>query len=122
MKVIEGLWENDKLGLKTAINHVAVSGSSWSSNTTTALITAIDQGNPILVLKLLEAGAKPDIDFESWLQGAKFSFESELGVSSSYAIPTAVNTCTDFSSPDSSIIIFPLRDKILVIFSSLLTD
>jgi hypothetical protein len=44
-------------------------------------MTAIDQGNPILVLKLLEAGAKPEIDFDSWLQGAKFSFESQLGVS-----------------------------------------
>ncbi|TRX88447.1 hypothetical protein FHL15_010637 [Xylaria flabelliformis] len=79
-KVIECLWENDKLGLKTAINHVAVTGSSWSSNATNPLMTAIDQGNAILVLKLLDAGAKPDIDFDSWLQGAKFSFENQLGI------------------------------------------
>ncbi|KAI0547666.1 ankyrin repeat protein [Xylaria curta] len=79
MKVIECLWDNDKLGLKTAINHVAVTGSSWRSNVTSPLMTAIDQGNAILVLKLLDAGAKPDIDFDSWLQGAKFSFENQLG-------------------------------------------
>ncbi|KAI0450417.1 ankyrin repeat protein [Xylaria acuta] len=79
VKAIECLWENDKLGLKTAINHVAVTGSSWSSDATSPLMTAIDQGNAILVLKLLEAGAKPDIDFDSWLQGAKFTFENQLG-------------------------------------------
>ncbi|RYC64850.1 hypothetical protein CHU98_g1360 [Xylaria longipes] len=79
MQAIECLWENDKLGLKTAINHVAVTGSAWSSDATSPLMTAIDQGNAILVLKLLEAGAKPNIDFDSWLQGAKFSFENQLG-------------------------------------------
>ncbi|KAJ8118133.1 hypothetical protein ONZ43_g4053 [Nemania bipapillata] len=79
MHIIERLWENDKLGLKTAINHVAVVGTSWSSTATTPLMNAIDQGNPIIVLKLLEAGAKPGIDFDSWLQGAKFSFENQLG-------------------------------------------
>ncbi|KAI1754123.1 ankyrin repeat protein [Xylaria castorea] len=79
MKAVECLWDNDKLGLKTAINHVAVTGSAWNSNATSPLMTAIDQGNAILVLKLLEAGAKPDIDFDSWLQGAKFSFENQLG-------------------------------------------
>ncbi|KAI0199190.1 ankyrin repeat protein [Astrocystis sublimbata] len=75
----ESLWEHDKLGLKTALNHVAVSGNSWHSNATTPLMTAIDRGNTILVIKLLEAGAKPEIDFDSWLQGAKFSFENQLG-------------------------------------------
>lgn len=80
MKTIESLWENDKLGLKTAINHVVVNGNAWSSNVVSPLMTAIDNGNPILVLKLLHAGAKPNIDFDSWLQGAKFSFENQLGV------------------------------------------
>ncbi|KAI0404447.1 ankyrin repeat protein [Xylaria palmicola] len=78
MKAIESLWENDKLGLKTAINHVTLSGSYWHGEATSPLMTAIDKGNPILVLKLLEAGAKPEIDFETWLQGAKFAFEREL--------------------------------------------
>ncbi|KAI1126228.1 ankyrin repeat protein [Nemania abortiva] len=77
--VIDSLWENDKIGLKAAINHVAVTGTAWSSDATSPLMTAIDQGNPILVLKLLEAGANPSIDFVSWLQGAKFSFENQLG-------------------------------------------
>ncbi|GAP82928.2 putative ankyrin repeat protein [Rosellinia necatrix] len=79
MQTIESLWENDKLGLKTAINHIAVTGSSWNSEATNPLMTAINNGNSILVLKLLDAGAKPDIDFDSWLRGAKFSFENQLG-------------------------------------------
>lgn len=87
MKIIESLWENDKLGLKTAINHVAVTGTSWNSFATSPLMTAIDQGNSILVLKLLDAGAKPSIDFDSWLQGAKFSFESQLGVGPRSSVP-----------------------------------
>ncbi|KAF2964674.1 hypothetical protein GQX73_g8909 [Xylaria multiplex] len=78
-KLIECLWENDKLGLKTAINHIAVSGNYWRSNATSPLMTAIEKGNPILVLKLLEAGAKPEIDFDNWLQGAKFSSDIQLG-------------------------------------------
>ncbi|KAI0798951.1 ankyrin repeat-containing domain protein [Xylaria sp. FL0064] len=79
MEVIDFLWENDKLGLKTAINHVAVSGNYWRSSATSPLMTAIDEGNPILVLKLLDAGAKPEIDFASWLQGAKYSSDVNLG-------------------------------------------
>ncbi|KAI1275981.1 ankyrin repeat protein [Xylaria sp. FL0933] len=79
MEVIDFLWENDKLGLKTAINHVAVSGTYWRSSATSPLMTAIDECNPILVLKLLDAGAKPEIDFDSWLQGAKHSSDVNLG-------------------------------------------
>ncbi|KAI1269144.1 ankyrin repeat protein [Xylariaceae sp. FL1019] len=78
-ELIDSLWKNDKLGLKTAINHVAVTGNAWNANATTPLLTAIDQGNPILVLKILEAGANPEIDFDSWLKGAKFTFDKQLG-------------------------------------------
>ncbi|KAI1426426.1 ankyrin repeat protein [Xylaria sp. FL1777] len=78
MKLIEFLWENDKLGLKTAINHIAVSQARWVCSTN-PLMTAIDEGNSILVLKLLDAGAKPEIDFDNWLQSAKLSSKVTLG-------------------------------------------
>ncbi|KAH8675444.1 ankyrin repeat protein [Xylariales sp. PMI_506] len=78
-ELIQSLWQNDKLGFKTAINHVAVSGYSWNSLATAPLLSAIDKGDPILVLRLLEAGANPQIDFDAWLKGAKHSFESNLG-------------------------------------------
>ncbi|KAH9887785.1 ankyrin repeat protein [Xylariomycetidae sp. FL2044] len=74
-KLVDLLWQNDRRGLKTALNHVAV-GLSW--NVISPLMTAIDQGDPVLVLKLLEVGTKPEIDFDSWLKGAKFSFDESL--------------------------------------------
>lgn len=77
-KLIENLWENDKMGLKTAINHVVVAGS-WRQNVTTPLMSAIDRGDPIMVLRLLEVGANPEVDFDSWLKGAKFTVEHSLG-------------------------------------------
>ena len=78
-KLIETLWENDKIGLKAALNHVAVTGTRWSHEASTPLLTAVDRGDPILVLKLLEAGANPEVDFDSWLKGAKLSFAEHLG-------------------------------------------
>ncbi|ORY62245.1 uncharacterized protein BCR38DRAFT_235854 [Pseudomassariella vexata] len=78
-KLIESLFEHDKIGLKAAINHITVTGYSWRSNATSPLMTAIDKGDAVLVLRLLEAGANPQIDFDSWLKGAKVSFEANLG-------------------------------------------
>ncbi|KAI1209484.1 ankyrin repeat protein [Annulohypoxylon truncatum] len=77
-KLVECLWDKDKIGLQAALNHVSVTGSCYNGNATTPLSTAIDRGDPILIHKLLEAGAKPQIDFDSWLKGAKFTFENEL--------------------------------------------
>ncbi|KAI2472158.1 ankyrin repeat protein [Annulohypoxylon bovei var. microspora] len=77
-KLVECLWDKDKIGLKAALNHVSVTGSFYNSDATYPLSTAIDKGDPILVLKLLEVGAKPQIDYDSWLKGAKFTFEDQL--------------------------------------------
>ncbi|KAI0151968.1 ankyrin [Hypoxylon sp. NC0597] len=79
MSLIETLWEKDRIGVKAAINHVTVTGSWWNSDTITPMLTAVGKGHRTLVLKLLEAGAKTQIDYDSWLKGAKFSFENELG-------------------------------------------
>ncbi|KAI1415647.1 ankyrin [Hypoxylon sp. FL1857] len=76
--LIENLLEKDKIGVKAAINHVAVTGSWYNADAVSPLVTAIDQDDPTLVLKLLEVGAKSQIDFDSWLKGAKFTFESYL--------------------------------------------
>lgn len=57
--VIDKLWENDKMGLKAAINHVVVGGSHLHSTATTPLMTAIEREDPIFVMRLLEAGSGP---------------------------------------------------------------
>lgn len=51
----------------------------WNPKATAPLNSAIATGNAVLVLKLLEAGAKPEIDFDTWLKSAKFSFDKYLG-------------------------------------------
>lgn len=80
-ELIECLWENDKIGLKAAINHIAIDGNYYNNTSTTPLMSAVANGDPILVLKLLDAGAQVQIDFDSWLKSARHSFEDQLRVS-----------------------------------------
>ncbi|KAK8125105.1 uncharacterized protein PG998_000864 [Apiospora kogelbergensis] len=75
---VNKLWETDQMGLKAAINHVVVSGSSWNPSATTPLMTAIEREDYSLVMRLLEAGSRPEIDFDAWLKGAKLSMENSL--------------------------------------------
>ncbi|KAK0726889.1 hypothetical protein B0T26DRAFT_747278 [Lasiosphaeria miniovina] len=72
-EMIDTLWELDKSGVKAALNHLILGSSYWSPSAVSPLHTAIGNRDSILVMKLLEAGANPDIDFESWLRAAKFS-------------------------------------------------
>ncbi|KAI1443934.1 ankyrin [Annulohypoxylon stygium] len=77
-ELINCLWAKDKIGLKAAINHVSVTGSFYSCQAISPLSTAIDKGDPITVLKLLKEGAMPQINFDSWLKGARLTFEDQL--------------------------------------------
>ncbi|KAK2004117.1 ankyrin [Colletotrichum falcatum] len=72
-EMIDTLWENDKVGLKTALNHMVFANDWWSPVAIAPIHTAIENGDSILVLKLLEAGANPQIEFDTWLKAAKFS-------------------------------------------------
>ncbi|KAK0702836.1 hypothetical protein B0H67DRAFT_676136 [Lasiosphaeris hirsuta] len=71
--MIDTLWDLDKTGVKAALNHLLLGTSYWNPHAVSPLHTAIGNGNGMLVIKLLEAGANADIDFESWLRAAKFS-------------------------------------------------
>lgn len=73
MAMIETLLDSDKTGVKTAINHLVFTGYSWSPKTVAPIHSAVEHGDPILVLKLLNAGASAEIDFETWLKAAKVS-------------------------------------------------
>lgn len=68
---VDILFQNDKSAVKAAINHMAVSGQYWSANAISPLQTAIEAEDTILALRLLEAGANPSVDFETWLRSAK---------------------------------------------------
>ncbi|KAK4170229.1 Ankycorbin [Cladorrhinum sp. PSN259] len=69
--LLESLWENDPTGTHSAINH-NLFPSSWSVSKT-PLQVAVQNGNLALVLKLLDQGAVPHINFEIWLKAAKQS-------------------------------------------------
>lgn len=73
------LWEHDAVGTKTAINHISM--RDQYSTAETALGVAIKKGNLSLILQLLDHGAVPQIDFESWLKSARQSaaIERNLG-------------------------------------------
>ena len=73
MDMVDTVLEHDKTGVKTAINHILCSGGSYNPEQMSSLHLAIQKRNSILVLKLLEAGASPHIDFETWLKSAKIS-------------------------------------------------
>ncbi|KAK3310531.1 uncharacterized protein B0T15DRAFT_481869 [Chaetomium strumarium] len=66
--LLKSLCENDPTGTKTAINHIAF-GNYFSFRS--ALQIAVQKGNLAAVKKLLDSGALPHIDFETWLKCAK---------------------------------------------------
>ncbi|PTB62951.1 ankyrin [Trichoderma citrinoviride] len=65
------LIESDPRGTQAAINHLFFGGHTWNPDVVLPLQTALDRGDPILVLKLLNAGASTEIDFDAWLKSAK---------------------------------------------------
>lgn len=75
-EVIETLFQHDEPAAKRAINHLAVTGSSWSPSAQSALMSAILKGNTIGALKLLEAGANDTIEFQAWMKSIESQNES----------------------------------------------
>lgn len=80
-ELVDTLLETDKVGVKAAINHIVCAGYSWNPETTSPLHGAVQHGDPILILKLLNAGALPEVDFDTWLKAAKVgpSLSNSLG-------------------------------------------
>ncbi len=58
--------EEDGAAAKSALNHLVVNASYWKTQVDTPLTTAIKSGNVDLVNYLLDIGAKPVIDLDSF--------------------------------------------------------
>jgi hypothetical protein len=71
--VLDTLWEVDRTGSLTALNHISFPEGYGASS---PLLEAISNGNAKLVLQLLDAGAFQQIEFETWLKSAKNSIRS----------------------------------------------
>ncbi|KAM4059065.1 ankyrin repeats (3 copies) domain-containing protein [Hirsutella rhossiliensis] len=79
-EMIDTLLDEDKVGVKTALNHLTFSPHSWNPQTNSPIHSAVENGDSLLVLKLLNAGAFPHIDFDTWSKSAKLStLRSSLG-------------------------------------------
>jgi hypothetical protein len=70
-RILETLFQFDEPAAKRAINHLAVTGSSWSPSAQSPLMSAILRGNSLAALKLLEAGSAPSVDFNSWIKSTE---------------------------------------------------
>lgn len=70
-------FEHDMPAVKRAINHLAVGGSSWSPSYSSPLTRALDNGMPEMVLKLLDAGAKPAFEFNELVKAFKAANPNE---------------------------------------------
>lgn len=79
--MVETLIDNDPRGVQAAVNHLFFSGYMWRPDIVSPLQSALEKGDPILVLKVLNAGASVEIDFDAWLKSAKVapSQTSNLG-------------------------------------------
>ena len=74
VELFDTLWENNKTGVKAALNHVHFPDRwGWHNGLVSPLHSAIENQDPVLVLKLLDAGALAEIDFNTWLKSAKMS-------------------------------------------------
>lgn len=69
--LIDLVVEADKIGVQNSINHISIPAYH---SMTWPLQRAIDRGDARLVLQLLEAGAVPQIDFDTWLKAMKQSW------------------------------------------------
>jgi hypothetical protein len=73
-EILQTLMTHDEPAAKRAINHLAVSGSSWNPIAQSPLMSAILKGNAEAVMKLLDAGAEAYIDFKAWLKSVEMQF------------------------------------------------
>ncbi|KAM0702033.1 hypothetical protein Q7P35_010943 [Cladosporium inversicolor] len=67
--LLETYLTSDPVGVARAIKHVSVQGTSYNSTASGPLLVAIENKDVDVALRLLSAGAKPDVPFEAYLKG-----------------------------------------------------
>ncbi|KAH8717239.1 Uncharacterized protein HC256_001939 [Beauveria bassiana] len=76
--MVDLLLTNDKAAAKAAVNHLLISGYSWSMNVEAPLQVAIDNGDSVMAIKLLDIGARPEIDFDTWVKASHVTNKSSF--------------------------------------------
>lgn len=75
-ELLDVLLQHDEPAVKRAIDHLAVEGTPYNPTARSALTVAIHAKNTIGVLKLLQAGAKPSIEFIDYVKAARLRFDA----------------------------------------------
>ncbi|KAF7122286.1 hypothetical protein CNMCM5793_000243 [Aspergillus hiratsukae] len=70
-ELLDTYLQHDRPAVERTINYIATSGWRFSPRAKTALTTAIESGNVIGALKLLEAHASPFIAFDKFIKSAQ---------------------------------------------------
>jgi ankyrin repeat protein len=73
-ELLDTLVEFDEPAVKRAINHLTVTGHTWSPSASSPLMSAISKRNGLAALKLLETGAATQIDFKDWLKSVETQY------------------------------------------------
>ena len=76
-ELLDICFEHDMPAVKRALNHLTVGGSSWSPSSSSALTAALNDGRPEMVLKLLDAGAKPAFELNDLVKAFKAANPNE---------------------------------------------
>ncbi|ATY58270.1 ankyrin repeat [Cordyceps militaris] len=79
-EMVDLLLTNDKAAAKAAVNHLLMAGYSWNMTVEAPLQIAIENGDSVMAIKLLDIGARPEIDFDTWLKASHFA--TDVNVSS----------------------------------------
>ncbi|CAG7929452.1 unnamed protein product [Penicillium olsonii] len=77
-EMLDLCFDHDMPAVKRAINHLAISGSSYSPQYTTVLLKALENKMPEMAVKLLEAGAKPSIELSELLKAVRKTFPKDI--------------------------------------------
>ncbi|KAA8645611.1 hypothetical protein EYZ11_003498 [Aspergillus tanneri] len=69
--LVDIMFEQSKPAAQKALNHIATNGSSWHPEMHSVLNVAIESRDSATVMKVLEYGAEPSIDFENLMKSAR---------------------------------------------------
>lgn len=67
--------KHDQPAVKRVINHLAAKGYAYRPDVYSAFTTAVDAGDAIGAVKLLDSGAEPSIAFDGFIKSAQAKFE-----------------------------------------------
>ncbi|KAF2741780.1 ankyrin repeat protein [Sporormia fimetaria CBS 119925] len=69
-ELLDVMFEHDKPAADRALNHLSMKGAPYNTSTESPLMSAIEAGNSLAALKLLELGASAQVEFKDWLKVA----------------------------------------------------